>query len=120
MRHVVVVPPMQEVLLRILAQRWMAAAPTPSRILRRRRNVQESLVDPVPNKAALQVVAALPNRSPKLVQAPIAVAHRMRVLACDHRSPLLGRLYGLLVRPSHELVGSSVHRANDVGRARAA
>ena len=71
----------------------------------------DPVVEPLPDESALERVMALEGR--EVVREPaVRVAHRMRVLAEDHRPEIVGAL-----GPGHDRVELGVHRAHDVGRA---
>ena len=75
-----------------------------------RRALDEPVVPPLPDEAALQPVRVL-DRVPVVGERPVAVAHRVRVLAQDQRTVLSSRL-GVF----DDGADRRVHRAHDVGR----
>ena len=71
----------------------------------------DAVVDPLPDEPALQRVVRS-ERGEVVGEAAVRVAHRVRVLAEDHRP----RVVGLLA--AHASIESTlgIHRADDVGR----
>ena len=93
------------------------AAPAPGRSCRRefpRRRpgepLQDSVVPELPDEPALKAGGRL-DRRPVVGQRPVAVAHRVGVLAQDHRLPLLPERACATIDSDRR-----VHRARDVGR----
>ncbi len=85
--------------------------------------LRQRLVDPVPDKAALQA-GVITKRLPVFGKAAEAVAHRMGVLAEDQRARLIRQGNPLLNRPLRHgrkrlvHIDAGIHRADDIGGGR--
>ncbi len=73
-----------------------------------RVRLPDPVVDPLPDESALQRALAL-ERGEVVREPAVRVAHRVRVLAEDHRAGIVA-----LARPRDDRVERRVHRADDV------